>query len=80
MSRSYREPWVKDPSARYMKPIHARRFRRVCRMVMKKYLHDPFDFEYLNPDPVFPDPRLVTHPYDICDYRFPWSDPKARRK
>lgn len=33
MSRSYRKPWVKDPSNSYMKKIYARAFRRTCRQI-----------------------------------------------
>ena len=78
MSRSYREPWVKD-HPKGVKTLHARRERRIIRIMTKLYSktynwEDDFHL-------ILPSRREITNPYDISDFRFPWTnDPKGCRK
>lgn len=67
MSRSYKKPWLKDPSNSYMKKIHARAFRSRCRQISRVFTKD-FTFGLV--DPVYPSKHEITNQYDICDYCF----------
>lgn len=73
MSRSYRKPWVKDPANSYMKKIHARKMRRIIHQIMKCLK----DYEV---GPEIPHYREVTNQYDVCDFIFPCSEEKCKRK
>jgi len=104
MSRSYREPWVKD-HPKGVKALHARRERRIIRQLVKPWrlrYQDMEDFEYdiyledddfypdfskvtihvsSSPEPILPSRKEITNPYNISDFRFPWTkEPKAFRK
>lgn len=103
MSRSYREPWVKD-HPKGVKTLHARRERRIIKQLVKPWrikYEDWAGFEYDYEDlyefpntsslevricmrtpmePELPSRREITNPYNVSDFRFPWSDPEGRRK
>ena len=94
MSRSYKKPWLKDPSNSYMKKIHARIMRRKVRQILTEYkktmlpewetffwLGKDWDVYLRTPDgPEIPHYREVTNQYDVCDYCFWSSCPEDRRK
>lgn len=77
MSRSIKLPWVSDQAKSYMKPIHARRMRRKIRQLLNVFRQNEQDYDV---GPTLPVDNEVTNPYDICDYKFYWSDPRATRK
>lgn len=77
MSRSVKLPWVTDDAKRYMKSIHARKMRRRVRQILSQFL---LDVEQYDIGPLLPVDDELTNPYDVCDYRFYWKSPKARRK
>lgn len=84
MSRSYRKPWLKDNGGKSgipMKTIHARRYRRICKVLTKKNAKDRVnevvidsnewgypELYYLEPE--YPHRWSVSDPYDLCDWRW----------
>lgn len=77
MSRSVKLPWVSDDAKRYMKSVHARRMRRRVKQILSVFVIQIEDYDI---GPQLPVDDEITNPYDICDYRFYWSDPRATRK
>lgn len=76
MSRSYREPWIRD-SGTLMRKYHSRAVRTGVKARLRVLINHP---ELWEAGPDIPDPKAVTNQYDISDYRFYSKDPRARCK
>lgn len=81
MSRSYKRPWIKDPSNSPMKKVAARVYRRSTRQITETFRKgwewgQDFDVEDDTPDAFLQDPEYphryaLVDPYTVCDFITP---------
>jgi len=79
MSRSYKQPWIKDPSNRYMKKVAARVYRRCTKQLTEQYrkgwaMWQNLDMDEDAPDylfhldPEYPHRNALVNQYTVCDF------------
>lgn len=67
MSRSFKEPWIKDPANRYMKKIAARVYRRVTKQITDDWRKAGREQD----DPEYPHRNALVNPWSVCDFIWP---------